>query len=70
MKRAARTLGEYLALFEVLRRRAESRLQMGGSSPETFVSILCIQKACLPRTDESLALASAQGDLGVAAAAG
>ena len=36
-------------------------MQMGGSSPETFVSILRLQNASLPRAEKSLALASAQG---------
>ena len=44
-------------------------MQMGGSPPETFVSIFCMQNASLSRADKSLELASAQRNSGVAAAA-
>ena len=60
---------ENSAQFDPLPRKAESRLQMDGSSPETFVSILCMQNASLARTDKSLVLASAQGTLGTVAVA-
>ena len=48
-------LGEYVTLHH----KVESRKQMGEASPEKFVPILRVQNA----------LASAQGSLGIAAAA-
>ena len=41
--------------FEVaaLRRKAESRIQMGGVSPETFPSILCVRTAFLSRAENT-----------------
>ena len=39
LKRAAQTMDEYLASFELLRRKVESRMQMAESSAEAPVSI-------------------------------
>ena len=68
-KRTGRTVDEYPVRFDLLRRTAESRMQMGVSSPETFVPTSRTQSASLPRADKSLLLASAQEHLGMAARA-
>ena len=68
-KRTAQTLDEYLVRHDLLRRKAESRMHMGGSPPETFAPILCMHTASLTRSDKSLVLASAKRSLGFAAAA-
>ena len=67
--RATQTMDDYLARADLLRREAESRTQMGDSSPETFASILCMQSASPPWADKSPGLASAQRTSGRAAAA-
>ena len=38
-KKTTQTMGNYLAKFDLLRRRAESRMQPGGTSPEASVSV-------------------------------
>ena len=43
-RRAAKSMVEYLAKFDLLRRDAESRVRPGGSSPEAFTSIGAISK--------------------------
>ena len=70
LKRTAQTADEYLARMDLLRRKDESRAQMGGLPPNTFVSILRLQNASLSRTDKSTALASVQENLDKAAAEG
>ena len=45
-------------------------MQMGGSLPGAFVPVLRVQDAPLSRPDISRVLASAQGNVGIAAAAG
>ena len=40
---------------------------MGRAFAEIFASVLCMQKAPLPRAEKSLLLASVHGDLGIAA---
>ena len=44
-------------------------MQMGGAVPGSFVPILLARNAPLPRPVESPVMASAQGNLGIAAAA-
>ena len=68
-KRTALRLGKQLARLDLSPRKAESRTQISGSTPRTFVSIPCMQNASLSQSDKSLVLASAQGNLGMAAAA-
>ena len=48
-KRTAHMMDEYLAPLDLLRRPAESRVQTGGVSPETFAPSSCLQNACLSR---------------------
>ena len=55
---------------DLLCRKAGSRMQMGGSFPETFVSIFSLQNASLFHTRISLELASVRGNRGLADAAG
>ena len=51
-KRMHQEMGEYLAQSDLLRRKAESKAQMGGASPEIFALVLCVQNAplCRPET--------------------
>ena len=64
----ARTADDFLAKFDLPRRSAESRVQMGGSLPVAFVSVLGPENASLPRAYKSPVLASAQASLGIAGA--
>ena len=63
-KRTAQTMGEYVVHFDLLRRKAESQMQPGDSSPETFVSILCVRDASPPQSDTPMVVASVQGNFG------
>ena len=62
-KRTDQTMDVFLAELDLLRRKAESRMQIGGGVPEAFASILCMQNAALPRQGQSLVLASVHGGL-------
>ena len=62
-------MGEYSARLGLLRRMAESKMQMGGGVPETFAWARCAQDPALTRSEKSLALAGAQGNLGISAVA-
>ena len=57
-------MGENPARFDSLRRKAESKMQMGGGSPETSASVMRMQNASLRQPEESLGLASVQRDFG------
>ena len=62
-KRTMQTTGEYLVRLDLLRRKAESKMQIGGAYPATFASVLCMQNVPFSRPDKS------QGVLGVSAVA-
>ena len=68
-ERATQRTDEYSVCSDLSRRKAESRVQMGGASPETFRSALCMQDASDPRSGKSLALVSANGHSGISAVA-
>ena len=52
-----------------LRRKAESKMQMGGAYPEAFASELRMSHSALSLPEKSLIPASGQGDLGFPAVA-
>ena len=64
LKRRAPATDAYFVEFDALRRKAESKIQMGGGIPEGSVSILQMKNAALSRQEKSLVLASVQGGLG------
>ena len=68
-ERTAKAMGEYPVRSDLLRRKAELRMQMGGPFPETFGSFSRVQNASLSRSDKSMESASAQGNLEIPAAA-
>ena len=51
-------MGVPLVEFDVLRRKTESRMQMGGGFPEAFVSVLVAQNVSSPEAEKPLVLAS------------
>ena len=63
-KRADRSADAFLVGFDLLRRKAEFKVQMGGGFPEAYAVALCLQNAALSRRTASADLASAQGGLG------
>ena len=69
LKRTGQTTDGFLVEFDFLCRKAESRMQGAGASPEAIASALRMQTATLSRSEKSLALAGAQGNLGNAEAA-
>ena len=44
-KRLGQTMDTYLLDFDMLRRKAESRMLIGAGFPDEFVSVLCMQNA-------------------------
>ena len=48
----------YLLEFDMLRQKAESRVQMGAGFPDEFVSAPCVQNAGLSKMGRMLVLAS------------
>ena len=66
---ADQTTDVLLVEVDSLRRKVESKLRLGGASPEVFVALLCAQNAALSRSGKSLACGRAQGNLGAPAAA-
>ena len=48
-RRTDQSVDEYIAEFDLLRRKAESKMEMGAGFPEPFVSILRAYNAALPR---------------------
>ena len=68
-KRIAPSLDEFLAHFDLPRRKAESLKQIGGSPPEVSASIFREQNGPLSRYGESVAPVGVNGDLGAAAVA-
>ena len=67
--RTAQRMDENLVKSELLGRKAEVRMKTGGAFRGTVVSILRMQNAPLSRADKLLELASAQGNVGIAAEA-
>ena len=61
--RTDQTLDRYIAEYDLLRRKAESEVEMGSGTPGQFAPTLCIQSAGPSRQEKSLALASSQGGL-------
>ena len=59
-RRTDQTADKYIAEYDLLRREAESEMEMGAGFPEPFASILRMQNAGHPRQEELLALASSQ----------
>ena len=51
----------YLLELDILRRKAEARIAMGGACPGGSVSILWMQNAPLSRNENPLLLASVRG---------
>ena len=60
-RRPNQPMERYLLEFDALRRKAKSRVVMGGAFPDAFVSILCMQNAALSRRGKSTSPASVQG---------
>ena len=62
-KRTDQPMERFILDFDVLRRKAERRIQTGFQFPDPFVSILCMTNACLSRQEMSLVIAAVQGSL-------
>ena len=63
-KRTGFAIDARLVEFDVLRRKAKSKMQMRAALPKAFVSALCMQHAALSRSGKSLVSASPQCLLG------
>ena len=68
-RRTVQTIDRFLVRFDLLRREAESKEEMGGASPGASSSVISVQNASLCRPDKSLASVSLRGNLGISAAA-
>ena len=65
LKKATQTMDAHRAKFDLLRRKAGSRRQPGGTFPEDSVAVLCLENASLSRQAKTLVLASTRGHLGI-----
>ena len=62
-RRTDLSIAEYIAEYDLLRRAAESKMEMGAGSPEQFVSILRMDNAAFSRDETSLEMASCHKSL-------
>ena len=69
IRRTNRTMDVSRAEFDLLRRKAESKMQMGGANPEAFASELRMSHSVVLLPEKSLISASGQGNLGFPAVA-
>ena len=67
VRRITQTTAEYPSRLALFRREADSKMQTGGGLPEVPASVLSLQNASPPRSEESLVLASVRGYLGIPA---
>ena len=62
-KRADQTMERFLLEFDVLRTKAERKIQTGFRFPDSFISVLCMGNAGLTSHQKTLVMASVQGSL-------
>ena len=67
---ADQSIDEYIAEYDLLRRKAESEMEMGAGYPEQFVSVLRMDNAALSRHEKSLVMASCHRSLEFETASG
>ena len=60
-KRTDQSLDTYLLEFEVLRHKAEARMEMGSGFPEEHAAFLVMKAASLSQRDKSLVLPVSMG---------
>ena len=65
VEKTTRTMDEFLAKFDLHRRKARGRTRPGGTFPEPLVAALCLKNASLSRHETSPVLASTRGHLGI-----
>ena len=57
-RRTAESIDEDIVEFDLLRHKAESKMEMGAGFPEALVPILCIRNAARSHEEQSSVLAS------------
>ena len=57
-RRAKQSTDEFIAEFDLVQRKAESKMETGAGFPEQFISTLSMDNAGLPRKEKSLVMAS------------
>ena len=62
-KRTYQTTERLLLELDLLRTKAERKIQMGFRFPDSFISVLCMGNACLTSHQKTLVMASVQGSL-------
>ena len=62
-RRADQSIDEFIAEFDLLRRKQESKVGRGKRFPERFAPIFRTPNAGLPRQEKSLVMASSQRSL-------
>ena len=68
-RRAGQPIDEFIAEFDLLRRKAESKMETGAGYPKQVASLLRMHNAGLPRQEKSPAMASSRRNLRFAEAA-
>ena len=57
-KRTDQTMERFLLEFDLLRTKAERKIQIGFRFPDSFISVLCMGNACLTSHQKTLVMAS------------
>ena len=60
-KRTDQTMERFLLEFDLLRTKAERKIQTGFRFPDSFISVLCMGNAGLTSHQKTLVMASVQG---------
>ena len=62
-RKTANAIGDFLAYFDLLQKRAGSCLEPGRTFPDPYTVILCTERAALTQNQKGLVLTSTQGQL-------
>ena len=62
-KRTDQTMERFLLEFDLLRAKAERKIQVGFRFPDSFISVLCMGNGSLSAHQKTLVMASVQGSL-------
>ena len=62
-RRPDRSIDEYIPEYDLLRRKAKSKMEMGTGSPAQFTPVLRMDNAAVPRHAKSLVMARCQKSL-------
>ena len=65
VQHASQTIDDYMVRLDVLHRKAESIMQMGGASPQVFAPTPCVRNASLPSSEKALVFGRRAREFGI-----